>query len=50
MVGDDCGDGKRKNKDTRTTWFDSRTATVPRQQHQKACWYLLTQTDKSASA
>jgi hypothetical protein len=28
---------KRKMKLGRT-WFDSRTATVPQQQRQKACW------------
>ena len=41
--------GGKMKKDMRMTWFDSRTATVPWQWHQKACWYLLTQTDKSVS-
>ena len=51
-VVDDCGEsgGGKMKKDTHMTWFDSRTATVPQQWRQKACWYLLTQTDKSASA
>ena len=39
--------GKRING---RTWFLTSTATVPRQRRQKACWYLLTQTEKSASA
>ena len=29
---------KEKKKDTRTTWFETSTATVPRQRRQKACW------------
>ena len=29
---------KEKKKDTRTTWFEASTATVPQQRHQKACW------------
>ena len=29
---------REKKKDTRTTWFETSTATVPRQQRQKACW------------
>jgi len=54
MVGHGCGEvnvavAKRK-KDTWITWLDSRTATIPWQRRQKACWYMLTQTDKFASA
>jgi len=50
-VVDDCGEsgGGKIKKDTPMTWFDSRTATVPWQWCQKACWYLLTQTDKFVS-
>jgi hypothetical protein len=29
---------KEKKKDTRMTWFETSTATVPRQRRQKACW------------
>ena len=29
---------KEKKKDTRTTWFETSTATVPQQRRQKACW------------
>ena len=29
---------KEKKKDTQTTWFETSTATVPRQRCQKACW------------
>ena len=29
---------KEKKKDTRTSLFDTSTATVPRQWRQKACW------------
>ena len=29
---------KEKKKDTRTTWFETNTATVPLQRRQKACW------------
>ena len=29
---------KERKKDTRTTWFKTSTATVPRQWRQKACW------------
>ena len=29
---------KEKKKDTRATWFETSTATVPRQRRQKACW------------
>jgi len=29
---------KEKEKDTRTTWFETSIDTVPRQQRQKACW------------
>jgi hypothetical protein len=38
-VVDDCGEsgGGKMKKDTRMTWFDSRTATVSRQRRQKAC-------------
>ena len=32
---------KKKKKDTRTTWFETSTATVPRQRRQKACWVFL---------
>ena len=28
---------KEKKKDTRETWFEASTATVPWQRHQKAC-------------
>jgi len=37
-VVDDCGEsgGGKMKKDTRMIWFDSRTATVPRQRRQKA--------------
>jgi len=40
---------KEKKKDTRTTWFKTSTATVPRQRRQKACWVFYAQTEKSAS-
>jgi len=29
---------KEKKKDTQTTWFETSTATVPRQRRQKAFW------------
>jgi hypothetical protein len=32
------------------TWFKTSTSTIPRQRCQKACWYLLTRTEKSTSA
>ena len=41
---------KEKKKDTRTAWFETSTATVPRQRRQKACWVFKKQTEKSASA
>ena len=28
---------KENKNDTRMTWFETSTATVPRQRHQKAC-------------
>ena len=43
------GRRKEKEKDTRTTESKDKVAAVPRQRRQKACWYLLTQTDKFAS-
>ena len=29
---------KENKKDTRTTWFETSTTTIPRQRRQKACW------------
>jgi hypothetical protein len=45
------GGGRRKEneKDTRTTESEDNVAAVPRQQHQKACWYFITSRIKSAS-
>ena len=40
---------KEKKKDTRTTWFETSTTNVPRQQRQRACWVFKTQTEKSPS-
>jgi hypothetical protein len=33
-------------KVNRQIWFETSTATVPWKRHQKACWYLLTHTEK----
>ena len=47
------GRDRRKEKekeDTRTTVSEDNVATVPRQRHQKACWYFTTSRIKSASA
>ena len=47
------GRDRRKEKekeDMRTTVSEDNVAAVPRQRHQKACWYFATSRIKSASA
>jgi hypothetical protein len=36
---------KEKTRIHGQTWFETSTKTVSWQKHQKACWYLLTQTE-----
>ena len=44
------GRNKENEKDMRTTESIDNVAVVPRQRHQKACWYFATSRIKSASA